>query len=233
MLGRFTGSAVLVHDGIELVHPWLQGWYGELTFEAPWAPRLPRVPCEPTDHASAGAPKVLQLSLTEAFYLAFLLPHTPPRLSIEDSCGSSSTPLSEPEAWQAFSTAQPRFAHNLAAFRALRQAGWRVRCGLKYGADFALYAAEGRKHATFCALVHVPALGDQPGSWLAIQQHSRVCGQVSKGLLLCTVESTLEESESEPAAGECSSSACLGRMHVQTLTLSPWWAAKEHGTLSL
>ena len=88
-----------------------------------------------------GAPKVLHLSLTEAFYLAFL--DTSPRLSVESSCGPSSVPLSEPEAWLAFSAAQPRFAHNLAAFCALRQAGWCVRCGLKYGADFALYAADG------------------------------------------------------------------------------------------
>ena len=140
MLGHFTGSAVLVRDGSELLHPWLQGWYGELVFEASWAPRLPR---EPADDALSGAPKLLQLSLTEAFYLAFLVPDTSPRLSVESSCGPSSVPLSEPEAWLAFSAAQPRFAHNLAAFCVLRQAGWRVRCGLKYGADFALYAADG------------------------------------------------------------------------------------------
>ena len=207
--GHFTGSAVLVREGSELLHPWLQGWYGELVFEASWAPRLPHSPAE---GASSGAPKVLSLSLTEAFYLAYVVLDTPPRLSVESSCGPSSVPLSEPEAWLAFSAAQPRFAHNLAAFCALRQAGWYVRCGLKYGADFALYAADGesaapaappprrpphhrashhtttlaalplapprwaagllppadersRKHATYCALVHAPALGDQPGSW--------------------------------------------------------------------
>ena len=207
--GHFTGSAVLVREGSELLHPWLQGWYGELVFEASWAPRLPHSPAE---GASSGAPKVLSLSLTEAFYLAYVVLDTPPRLSVESSCGPSSVPLSEPEAWLAFSAAQPRFAHNVAAFCALRQAGWYVRCGLKYGADFALYAADGesaapaappprrpphhrashhtttlaalplapprwaagllppadersRKHATYCALVHAPALGDQPGSW--------------------------------------------------------------------
>ena len=140
MLSHFTGSAVLMRDGSELLHPWLQGWYGELVFEASRASRLPR---EPADDASSGALKVLQLSLTEAFYLAFLVLDTSPRLSVESSCGPSGIPLSEPVAWLAFSAAQPRFAHNLAAFCALRQAGWCVRCGLKYGADFALYAADG------------------------------------------------------------------------------------------
>ena len=214
MLSHFTGSAVLMRDGSELLHPWLQGWYGELVFEASRASRLPR---EPADDASSGALKVLQLSLTEAFYLAFLVPDMSPRLSVESSCGPSSIPLSEPEAWLAFSAAQPRFAHNLAALCALRQAGWCVRCGLKYGADFALYAADGefaapaaplrllphhracrpttaptapppaphpwaagllspadersRKHATFCALVHAPALGDHPGSWPRTRGH--------------------------------------------------------------
>ena len=46
-----------------------------------------------------------------------------------------------------------------------------MRCGLKYGADYALYAAEGGKHAVFCALVQAPALGDEPPSWIAMQQH--------------------------------------------------------------
>ena len=140
MHGHFTGSAVILRDGSELLHPWLQGWYGELVFEASWAPRLPH---EPAEDASSGAPKVLHLSLTEAFFLAFLILDTSLRLSVESSCGPSSAPLSESEAWLAFSAAQPRFAHNLAAFCALRQAGWCVRCGLKYGADFALYAADG------------------------------------------------------------------------------------------
>jgi hypothetical protein len=144
MRGHFTGSAVLVREGSELLHPWLQGWYGELVYEASWAPRLPHSPAE---GASNGAPKVLHLSLTEAFYLAYVVLDTPPRLSVESSCGLSSVPLSEPEAWLAFSAAQPRFAHNLAAFCALRQAGWYVRCGLKYGADFALYAADGESAA--------------------------------------------------------------------------------------
>ena len=63
-----------------------------------------------------------------------------------------------------------------------------------------------------------------------MQQHTRVCGQVSKGLLVCAVEAA----GSEPSLAEdYGSSTCLGRMEVSTLTLSPWWAAKEHGTLSL
>ena len=63
-----------------------------------------------------------------------------------------------------------------------------------------------------------------------MQQHTRVCGQVSKGLLVCAVEAA----GSEPSlAVDFSSPACLGRMDVRTLMLSPWWAAKEHGTLSL
>ena len=67
-------------------------------------------------------------------------------------------------------------------------------------------------------------------SRLSLQQHARVCGQVSKGLLVCTVEAA----GSEPSlAADYGSSACLGRMDVRTLMLSPWWAAKEHGTLSL
>lgn len=65
-----------------------------------------------------------------------------------------------------------------------------------------------------------------------MQQHTRVCSQVSKGLLLCTVEEG-EAPEGEPQAAGYGSPACLHGMDVRTLTLSPWWAAKEHGTLSL
>ena len=217
-------------DGAELLHPWSHGWYGELAFEASWAPRLPPHEQPSADDASSGgpsgqqAPKVLQLSLAEAFYLAFVLPE--PRLRVEQS---GCSPIGAQEAWRAFSGALPRFVYHLAAYRALRRAGWLVRCGLKYGADYALYAAEGGKHAVFCALVQAPALGDEPPSWIAMQQHTRVCGQVSKGLLLCAVgvEGGVLSAE------ELQSAACLERLEVQMLTLSPWWAAKEHGTLSL
>ena len=60
-------------------------------------------------------------------------------------------------------------------------------------------------------------------SWLAVQQHSRVCGQVAKGLLLCTVEGG-EDALDSPGG--------LEHLAVSTLSLSPWSAAKEHAQLS-
>lgn len=230
-----TDSAVILRDGVSLLHGWPQGWYGELTREDPWSPRLKGCQTGPSGVSSEtvpfdAAPRLLQLSFAEAFYLAFVLlddsvEQRSARLVLVMAGDESLRPIGAAECWQRFRAARPRFAHELAAYRALRRAGWIVRSGLKYGAALALYASDGKRpsHAAFCALVHAPQLGDGALSWLAVQQHSRVCGQVAKGLLLCTVE-----------GGEDALDAPGGLEHliVSTLSLSPWSAAKDHAQLS-
>ena len=232
---HITDGAVVLRDGVDALHGWPQGWYGELTYEAPWSPRLEGCQTGGTSGGEAGTssearPRLLQLSFAEAFYLAFVLPDEPleqrsARLVLVMAGDASLRPIGAAECWQRFRAARPRFAHELAAYRALRRAGWIVRSGLKYGAALALYASDGQRpsHAAFCALVHAPQLGDAAPSWLAVQQHSRVCGQVAKGLLLCTVEGG-EDALDEPGG--------LERLGVSTLSLSPWSAAREHAQLS-
>lgn len=238
MIAYVTDSAVILRDGVDALHGWPHGWFGELTYEAPWSPRLEG--CQtggPSSASSEGGPhssesraQLLQLSFAEAYYLAFVLPgesmeQRSTRLVLVLAGDASLRPISAAECWQRFRAARPRFAHELAAYRALRRAGWIVRSGLKYGAALALYASDGQRpsHAAFCALVHAPQLGDGAPSWLAVQQHSRVCGQVAKGLLLCTVEGG-DDALDSPGG--------LEHLAVSTLSLSPWSAAKEHAQLS-
>ena len=98
------------------------------------------------------------------------------------------SPMSAAECWRAFACASPPFALECVAYLALRREGWRVRTGIKFGADFALYSPTERPgHAELCALVSSSLL-ETPRTWLALQRHVRLCHQVSKGIVLCSVE---------------------------------------------
>ena len=110
---HFTGSAVLVRDGqgISWLHAWPRGWFGELTYEA-----APQVPQLPSSHVIALSRRVLQLSLSEAFYLAFLLPGGPALIPVTDLAAAcaGSVALPSPQglcmgkSWRLFVLRSPR-----------------------------------------------------------------------------------------------------------------------------
>ena len=194
--GEFTGSAVVVRGAaIDELHAWASGGFGELI----------------EDPAADASSRRLQLSTVEAYFLSFeqrrlalcRAPQLAPRQVCAAADASSSSAAasadtgaaqrggrhnephhghSEAEWWEAFCEAGAAFPHRYAVYRALREAGWVVRTGVKYGTDFTLYAphAAPTAHALLTALV---ASATEPAerSWCWLQQHVRLCHGVSKG----------------------------------------------------
>ena len=236
--GSFDGDEVIVIGtaAIESLHSWSQGGFGELLRGV-----IPG--------STPSLVYSLHLSPLEAF---FLLEHKPyarvrvydaraaPAAPADDAAassgadggggggGSEQQPMSTQACWEAFGRAVPQFARTYAVFRSLRAAGWHLRDGLKFGVDFALYdpSLAPESHAVLGAIV----VGSEPSaerSWLWLQQHTRVCRSVAKGLMLCSVGPSVDEcplDESTPA--------CLDHLPVIMLEVQSCSASKEHAKLS-
>ena len=134
-----------------------------------------------------------------------------------DGGRGTTTPLSATELWEALEAGEPLFPYLYCAYTALRDAGWKIRDGVKFGFDFALYDATGgaNKHAPLGAIVLAPQ-ADAERSWLWLQRHARVCHSVGKGLLLCSVE----------PAGEG------GALELSTIRIDGWDPGRAHAHLS-
>ena len=174
--GELTGTAVVVRcrEAIDELHEWAHGGYGELI-----------------------EPLALQLSTVEAYFLAFeegrltvCCTHPLPAEDASSDASSASvgictTFLSEAECWAAFCSSGEAFPQRYVVYRALRTAGWNVRTGVKYGANFTLYAPSGTptSHALLSALV-ASAVDPAERSWCWLQQHVRLCHGVAKGATL-------------------------------------------------
>ena len=188
----------------------------------------------------------LRLRAWEAIFLAFET--QPPRLSIVDpapadlgdplqttfaaseeaaaAAAEAASPLDLAACWTAFLEAEPQLPVLYAAYATLRDAGWHIRDGIKFGFDFALYDATGpaSKHAALGALV-LTAEDEGERSWLWLQRHTRVCHSVGKGLLLCSVE--------EPPADDAAARGPRPpRLAVRTMRMDGWDLGREHASLS-
>ena len=140
--GVFSPEGVRVPTSAErarALFSWQGGAYGEVLLAAPGSEPPPR-PKSARDELALSCFSHVLLSLCEAFHLAFHC-HGVLRVWPSDGpAGSGAAPLSAAQAWECFSALAPRFAYELAAYSQLRASGWIVRAGLKFGADFALYA---------------------------------------------------------------------------------------------
>ncbi|XP_042129800.2 tRNA-splicing endonuclease subunit Sen2 isoform X1 [Peromyscus maniculatus bairdii] len=162
----------------------------------------------------------LQLSLEEAFFLAYAL-----------GCLSiyyEKEPLTIVKLWQAFTAVQPTFRTTYMAYHYFRSKGWVPKVGLKYGTDLLLY----RKgppfyHASYSVIVEL--VDDnfegslrRPFSWKSLAALSRVSGNVSKELMLCYLikPSTMTSEDME-------SPECMKRIQVQEVILSRWVSSRE------
>jgi len=230
VVGVHRGRSVCV-EGLACVkrlHAWTCGGFGDLSTRV-------------INHAAQ--PEVeswLLLSLAEAFYIAFHLK----RLDLcsedsFDSCRGTAESslhlgprhvLSEHACWQVFSAASLRFPYECAAYYELRTAGWMVRNGLNFGADFALYEPTDKPgHAVYCALVC--AIDLEPAvSWVRLQSHVRLCHQVARGLLLCEVSSRSPRSNN--MAVSPTSPQGLSQLDVQLLRVASWFPGRSHAELS-
>lgn len=162
----------------------------------------------------------LQLSLEEAFFLAYAL-----------GCLSiyyEKEPLTIVKLWQAFTAVQPTFRTTYMAYHYFRSKGWVPKVGLKYGTDLLLY----RKgppfyHASYSVIIEL--VDDnfegslrRPFSWKSLAALSRVSGNVSKELMLCYLikPSTMTNEDMETPE-------CMKRIQVQEVILSRWVSSRE------
>ncbi|XP_052030556.1 tRNA-splicing endonuclease subunit Sen2 [Apodemus sylvaticus] len=162
----------------------------------------------------------LQLSLEEAFFLAYAL-----------GCLSiyyEKEPLTIVKLWQAFTAVQPTFRTTYMAYHYFRSKGWVPKVGLKYGTDLLLY----RKgppfyHASYSVIIEL--VDDnfegslrRPFSWKSLAALSRVSGNVSKELMLCYLikPSTMTDEDMETPE-------CMKRIQVQEVILSRWVSSRE------
>lgn len=233
----FNGDEAVVFGaaGIEALHGWSNGGFGELLSGAA------------AKTASDEAGFSLHLSPLEAFHLLSLqrlrvwegrqaaAPTEEPGEASSRISAQASEPMDADSCWEAFGLAVPQFARQYAVYHALRTAGWNLRDGLKFGVDFTLYdqSAQAEDHAAFGALV-VSADAGSDRSWLWMQRHMRVCRSVAKGLMLCSVGPRAQGS-AEPGGGTTvdeSTPACVARLEVNMLEFDSWSAGKEHARLS-
>lgn len=162
----------------------------------------------------------LQLSLEEAFFLAYAL-----------GCLSiyyEKEPLTIVKLWQAFTAVQPTFRTTYMAYHYFRSKGWVPKVGLKYGTDLLLY----RKgppfyHASYSVIVEL--VDDnfegslrRPFSWKSLAALSRVSGNVSKELMLCYLIKPSSMTSEDMETPEC-----MKRIQVQEVILSRWVSSRE------
>ena len=215
--GELADGAVLV-PACELalaLHRWGGGAYGDLVDASDGAP----VPVHHKGSRDASAVPAqathVQLALEEAYYLAY-------RTGVLEVRHGGALLNSDVVFWPhlARAASSARFAHELAAYVHLRAAGWLVRPGSHFGADFVLYEpAAAHAHAPLCALVTAPGV-DPPLTWRTLQMHTRLSAQVAKGLVLCEVV--------EGEGGGCS----IARYAVRAQRVGRWLPGKAHGELT-
>lgn len=97
------------------------------------------------------------------------------------------------DVWNGCRRLSGEFAHQYAAYRAYRLAGWAPHSGCKYGADFVLYRFQSSQsrhvHAPFTVVVRSH---DEPAErrWIAVQNQLRMTKQVAKKLVFIEVDSS-------------------------------------------
>ena len=273
------GSCVLEASAISKLHAWSCGGFGELVHEAPKGPTPGTKKSRAAAAAAARAPALcsLQLSAVETFYLAVdarpcrlivfcsknhaaaapcvdgepqRTPVQPRAVGPDGSVGAGKVALTTSQLWTAYCTADALFPILYAAYRELRAAGWRIRDGVKFGADFALYhpSCSPTAHATHSVLVVSPT--SHARDWLWLQGYVRLCQQVSKELLICSVAergvvdgavndagtnlSTKRRREDGRPDGEPAlvGPGCLDALEVCTMHVSVCGLGREHGLLS-
>ncbi|XP_054831754.1 tRNA-splicing endonuclease subunit Sen2 isoform X2 [Eublepharis macularius] len=162
----------------------------------------------------------LQLSLEEAFFLAYAL-----------GCLSvyyNEAPLSILKLWEFFSEAQPSFRSTYMAYHYFRSKGWVPKVGLKYGTDLLLY----RKgppfyHASYSVIAELvnndfEGSSHRPFTWKSLSSLNRTTANVSKELMFCYLIKPSDMTEKEMSSPEC-----LKRIKVQELILNRWVSSRE------
>jgi len=162
------------------------------------------------------AEEYLQLSLVEAFYLAYGLGCL--KVMLPDGIQVSLL-----ECWNLFRAVDTRFCELYVAYHYYRAGGWVPRAGPKYGVDFVLYCAQGPQsfHAQYAVIVakHTQEGNHQPEgcttpqherdipqpTWGQLNHVTRLNEHVAKGLVVCHVSSPVGASKvdgtDEPASG--------------------------------
>lgn len=90
--------------------------------------------------------------------------------------------------WRRLCADDPYFARQYGAYVKYRRGGWMPRSGLKYGVDWVLYRAGGKRHAhsPYCVILDFESDRIQP-SWVRLQNRLRLVKNVAKNLIAAKV----------------------------------------------
>jgi tRNA-intron lyase len=178
-------------------------------------------------HDSNGAEFLVsvRLSLEEALFMQMAHKLLEIHMQLPDG---SLVDLRPDEVWSiAYRLRGASFATSYVAYHHLRAKGFIPRSGLQYGSDYVIY----RRHPSLChseACVRiVPLREDDPiemPPWHDLSSAARLCGQVSKGLLLLFVR--------ELKGADTSDLQCLEYFQVQEMKATRWTAGADHRGLN-
>eukprot|EP00794_Sanderia_malayensis_P011996 gene11996-13234_t len=169
------------------------------------------------------AAEYLQLSLEEAFFLAFGLGC----LTVVDD---DKERICISDLWKQFRILKPRFVESYTVYHYFRSKGWIVRDGIEYGSDFLLYK-DGMpfyhsSYAVFSYLVDKSEIGNSsnslPWTFPYLTCINRVAEHVVKEVLLCFVIKP-DDFDDE----ELNSQKCLLKLTVQEILLRRWIPEKH------
>ena len=233
IIGVLTASGSEVRGALPIrqLHKWSLGGFGELVVErhdgiaaATGRKKKAKLALPNPDNCT------LVLSAVESFFL--LSASNLPKLHLrrpDAGQPASSTLLGDHECWSTFCHADPMFPQLYVAYRALRNAGWCIRDGLKFGVDFLLYDPHSgpEAHSSYGVLVNPPQHTCGERDWLWLQQRIRLTQQTSKALLLCSVDSPTDLTGKVTPITPSS----VDNLEVRTVMLSAWSPGKEHASL--
>eukprot|EP00899_Mesostigma_viride_P016475 jgi/Mesvir1/24829/Mv22069-RA.1 len=159
----------------------------------------------------------------EAFFLLFVMEC----LRIVQETAAGYTERSIGDSWRLLCAARPGFPSSYAAYHHLRAGAWFPRSGVQFGVDYVIYKDHpSHVHSDYCVIVVPegtwPTADQQPLcnadlKWEALQGLTRLCGAVSKELLVLYV--VLEEGKGDILSDPW---ALLSRARVQAMQTARW-----------
>ncbi|EKX47902.1 hypothetical protein GUITHDRAFT_106448 [Guillardia theta CCMP2712] len=179
------------------------------------------VKVEKMNSGSEDAGKNLFMSLEEAFYKAFILHELQIRAQ-----GQEHKFIDRAEAWKLFSERSVEFQRNFIVYHHYSQREWRLIQGTKYGCSFLLYPKsessndDRHKHAPYA--VQILPDGNNCMTWLGVQRSSRLAGQVSKELIIASVDYAATDRERSAISFE---EACQAK--VREIKVARWEPGRD------
>nr|CAH0112873.1 unnamed protein product [Daphnia galeata] len=206
IVGSFTGYSIAVEDLLQKQLLYSNGCYGKGNLSR----SIPNFRSHVSD-----LDETSNLMLEEAFFLSYVVGCL--QVKFQDIF------LNLDEIWMLFQKSTSNFVPRYISYQHFRMAGWIVRSGIKFGADFILYK-QGPEfhHASYSVIVGNlnTFLGASEG-WVQLATANRISESASKELLLCNAISLIQ------AAPDLSSPQCIEHFLLNVVVLKRWVPAIE------